>query len=403
MAKIIIADDSPTDRCIIQSILQDMGIIVDVYENGINAYNAIRSVQEPVFAILDWNMPGISGVSICQKLYNDPPPQPFYTLIVTAKSLKEHINEALERGANDFIEKPIRPFELKARINSGLRMLSLAELQIKSNTRLLEYTTRIEEIAQERALQLVHTERLSSLGVLSAGLAHEINNPVSFISVNIDTLKENCGILKTAFTNKNISEDEKKRIEFFINSIPDILSEMSSGIHRIREIINGLKKYVHKDTSKKTTFKINDCINSAVNLCQNRLKYNHNVNLNLIGNFPIFGSSNEIEQIIVNLLINATDAIESVKEKGNISISTSEKNKNVIIKITDDGPGIPQNDLDNIFTPFFTTKEVGKGTGLGLSICQNIIKSYNGELNAVNNEDTGATFMVKLPIKARRK
>lgn len=402
MAKILIADDSPTDRCIVESIVKDMGFPIDIYENGIDIYDAIRSAQEPVFAILDWNMPGISGVSICQKLYNDPPPQPFYTLIVTAKSLKEHINEALDKGANDFIEKPIRPFELKARINSGLRMLSLAELQIKSNARLLDHTTRIEEIAQERALQLVHAERLSSLGILSAGLAHEINNPVSFISVNIDTLKENCDILKSAFTQNDISDDERKRIELFINSIPDILSEMSSGIFRIREIINGLKKYVHKDTNKKTTFKVNDCINLAINLCKNRLIYNHNIQLNLDKNFPIYGSSNEIEQILVNLLINAADAIESIKEKGNISISTSEKNKRVLIKVVDDGPGIPKDKLENIFTPFFTTKEVGKGTGLGLSISQNIIKNYNGELKATNNEKEGATFSIELPIKVRR-
>lgn len=399
---IIIADDNPTDRLILRSILESMGHVVSIFDNGIEAYNAIYTSNEPTISILDWHMPEMDGVTICHKLFNDPPKHPFYNIIITGKTLEENINKALEMGANDYIEKPIKPLELKARINAGLRMLSIAELQLKSNARLLDYTTRIEEIAQERAQQLVHAERLSSLGILSAGLAHEINNPVSFISVNIDTLEENCVILKNALNNKNMSPEEIRRAELFINTIPEILAEMKSGIGRIREIINGLKTYVHKNNSNKTTFYINDCIDSAISLCQNKLKDKVSLNLKLDKNFPIFGSANEIEQIIINLLINATDAIESFKENGNISISTFKNDNNVIIEITDDGPGIPKDKIENIFTPFFTTKEVGKGTGLGLSISQNIIKSYNGSLLAENNEFAGAKFTIILPIKSRR-
>ncbi len=402
MAIIILAEDSPSDRYIIESILKEINFKVKSFDNGKDAFNAIYNSNEPVISILDWNMPEMDGVTVCQNLFNEPPKQPYYNIIVTAKTLEKHIDEALDMGANDFIEKPIKSFELKARIKAGLRILSITELQIKSNSRLLDYTTRVEQIAQERAQQLVHAERLSSLGVLSAGLAHEINNPVSFISVNIETLEENTGVLKSIIDREKSSPTDIERSKLFLDSIPDILSEMKSGISRIREIINGLKTYARSDSGNKTIFNINDCIYSAIKLCKNKLRYNISLDLNLNESHSIFASFTEIEQIIINLLINASDAIESCKENGTISISTFTKNNNVVIEVKDDGPGIPEDKLSKIFTPFFTTKEVGKGTGLGLSISQNIIKSNNGDLLAENNYSGGANFKIILPIKNRR-
>lgn len=402
MAVFVLAEDSPSDRYIIESILKEIGFKVLSFDNGKDAFHAVHNSDEPVITILDWNMPEMNGVTVCQNLYNDPPKQPYYNIIVTAKTLETHIDEALDMGANDFIEKPIKAFELKARIKAGLRILSITELQIKSNSRLLDYTTRVEQIAQERAQQLIHAERLSSLGILSAGLAHEINNPVSFISVNIETLEENTGVLKSIIDREKSSLTDIERAKLFLDAIPEILKEMKSGISRIREIINGLKIYARSDSSNKTIFNINDCIYSAIKLCKNKLKYNIALDLNLNENPAVFASFTEIEQIIINLLINASDAIESHKEKGTISIATSIKQNNIIIEVKDDGPGIPEDKLNKIFTPFFTTKEVGKGTGLGLSISQNIIKSNNGDILAENNYSGGANFKIILPIKNRR-
>lgn len=396
---IIIADDNPTDRVIIETILNDIGFKGIAFNNGIDAYNAINTSKEPVIAILDWEMPGLNGIDICQRLYNDPPQQPFHIIIVTAKTTEHYIYEALDKGANDFIEKPIKSFELKARIKAGLRILSIAELQIESNVRLLDYTTRIEQLAQERAQQLIHAERLSSLGVLSAGLAHEINNPVSFISVNINTLEENFPKLNSLLSGNNVKAEDYEKGKAFLETMPEILDEMKSGIDRIMEIINGLKTYVYKDNSQKKHFSIIKCINEAIKLCKNRLKYNITLMLNLIDDFELFGSENEMQQIFVNLLINATDAIEGHKTKGTISVSTRSTNNNFLITIEDNGPGLPEDKTNQIFTPFFTTKEVGKGTGLGLSISQNILKKYNGEIYAENIPNGGAKFNIILPNK----
>lgn len=390
-----IADDSIIDRLILEKTLKNFGFMVKAFDNGESVYKSIISADTPVLVLLDWLMPGMDGVKVCQAIVKDPPTVPVYSIIVTSRTESSDVAFALDNGADDFVAKPYNQTELRARINVGVRLLTLRQQLIVSNENLLEYSKSMEKLAAERAEQLVRADRLSTIGVLSAGMAHEINNPSSFVAINIQTLEENMHIIDSALRDDSTVE----KIELaknFMSSVPEILDEMKSGMTRIRTIVNGLKTYSHMSHEKRAWFEIERCINSALQLCENRLKYNIKIVKDFKNQKKVFGDSNQIEQVFINLFTNAADAIEEHSGEGKLFITTEFLNGKVLAKVRDTGPGIPDDKLDKIFMPFFTTKSVGKGTGLGLSISNNIIIDHKGELLIENHPEGGAVFTISL-------
>ncbi len=394
--QIIIAEDSITDSTIAQATLRAFGYETEVFSDGESALSAIRRATKPVLALIDWSMPGADGVTVCKQVISDPPIHPVHTIIITSRDSNKDKAYALEHGAGDFIAKPFDPQVLRARVSVGVRLLTTLMEHRKSNARLLEYTKKIEIMAEERASQLVHADRLSTIGTLSAGIAHEINNPATFISVNISTLRRNAAILANVLENE-CNETNRKRAAMFLRTLPEMLDEMDNGIARIREIVTGLKTYIYKSTQNSQGFSINDCIENSLKLCYNRLKYNFEVQKMLNDVPSVRGVSQQIEQVLVNLIINAADAIDDTGKKGSITISSQYRNGTVTVTVADDGPGIPKNDLNSVFNPFFTTKPVGKGTGLGLSISANIIREHRGTIDVENRPEGGTEFRINIP------
>jgi C4-dicarboxylate-specific signal transduction histidine kinase len=392
---LFIADDNLIDRMILEKTLQKFGYSVVTFENGELILKEIQKATRPVLAVLDWLMPGMDGVEVCKLLIKDPPNVPVYLIIVTSRTDKNDVAYALENGADDFVAKPFSQVELRARINVGVRLLTLRQQLIDSNTRLLEYTRSMEALAAERAEQLVRADRLSTIGILSAGMAHEINNPSSFVAINIQTLEENMPLIG-AVLKEGASEEQIKSAENFISTIPEILAEMKSGMARIKTIVNGLKTYSHMSHEKRNWIEIEQCIHSALQLCENRLKYHIKVVKDFKKTPKIFGDANQIEQVLINLFTNAADAIEETGKDGTLYITTDFINEKVIVNVHDTGSGIPENKIEKIFMPFFTTKPIGKGTGLGLSISRNIINDHKGELLIENHPEGGANFKIIL-------
>jgi signal transduction histidine kinase len=390
---IFIADDNMVDRMILEKTLKKFGFSVRSFENGEDILKEVRNEKQPVLAVLDWLMPETDGVSVCKSFAEDPPPIPVYSIIVTSRTEKSDIAYALDNGADDFVSKPFNQTELRARVNVGVRLLTLRQQLIESNARLLEYSRSMETLAAERAEQLVRADRLSTIGILSAGMAHEINNPASFVAINIQTLEENIGYITNAIKQKATIE-EIESATTFIATIPEILSEMKNGMARIRTIVNGLKTYSHMSHEKRDWFDLELCINSALHLCENRLKYHVTVH-KIFNQVPqVFGDSNQIEQVFINLFTNAADAIDETGKEGKLFITTELKAGKVIIQVRDTGPGIHESRIDKVFMPFFTTKPIGKGTGLGLSISKNIITDHKGELTITNYPEGGAVFTI---------
>jgi two-component system NtrC family sensor kinase len=400
MDTIFIADDSQLFRAVLETSLTKSGYNVTVFSSGKEIYDAIRTSSIPVIALLDWVMPEMTGLEICSRLADDPPPSLYYTIILTARNDKDDIVQALDSGADDFIAKPFDLQELLARIKSGIRLLNFKKQLIESNSRMLDYTRQMESLATSRAEQLIHADRLSTIGILSAGIAHEINNPASFISINIQTLEELFKQL-TVVIKPDAQKDQVERVENVLSTLPEIIDEMKEGVSRIQKIVNSLKMYSSNTTDHYSWFNLKDCLESALHLCTNRLKYSITIRKSIEPVPDMFGIRFQIEQVLVNLFTNAADSIEECSKTGFIELIMFYNNSTITLKIRDNGCGFNSRHLDMLFTPFFTTKPIGKGTGLGLSISRTIISDHHGTITAENHPEGGAVFIITFPVQER--
>jgi len=262
---------------------------------------------------------------------------------------------------------------------------------------------------QETQQQLIRSEKLASIGRLSAGIAHEINNPVGFVSSNstsllgyISRIKEILKMYRMGMKKELIDKREKQlKIDFILDDIDKLLMENIEGLARITNIISNLKKFSRDDTSEElVNSDINDGIRSVLILVKNETKYYADIMTDYgdIGQVPC--NISELNQIFLNIIINSVQAIKEQARsgKGLITIKTWKDTDWVYIRIGDDGPGIPMDIRDKIFDPFFTTKPVGVGTGLGLSICYEIVVTkHKGDIQLSSEPGNGTTFTVKIP------
>lgn len=394
---VLIVEDDWTTRNLLQGTLKKKGYAVDQVENGEDCWKYLMEATHPVVLLLDWMLPDIDGIELCKRILEGNFQNPIHIIMITSKHESEEIVQALESGAHDFVTKPYDYEILCARINAGMRIIGMQQ-------KIAVYASNMEELARQRAIQLAHSDRIASLGLLSAGVAHEINNPASFISVNIQTLEDGFSILKKQILGK-ISDTEKSQVEIIINEMPQIMHEMREGISRITDIVSGLKQFVHTERGKKSLTDIHVPIEHAMKLCANRTKKAAEVITEFDRSIPeILADSRQIEQVMVNLIMNAADAIDECKTKGGkIVIKTQKEDYLFRIEVSDNGSGLSEEFMSNLFKPFYTTKGVGKGTGLGLTISRNIIDEHGGTLSAENDMNGGAVFIVKLPLTAKKR
>ncbi len=266
--------------------------------------------------------------------------------------------------------------------------------------------------AEER---LIQSEKLSSLGRMIAGIAHEINNPINFIYGNLGSAKTYINdlfdllqIYKTEFPHPNEvirAKEEEIDFEFITEDLPKLLKSMEFGAERTREIIRSLKDFSRLDSSKSQSVNLHACIDSTLLILQNRLKKGIQVVCNYGEIQPVTGYTGLLYQVFMNLLINAIDALEDKMDKDRqfvpvITISTELMNSDwVMVRIADNGPGIPKENQDKIFETFFTTKPRGIGTGLGLAIThQIIVEKHGGKLTCNSELNSGTEFAIALPV-----
>lgn len=328
----------------------------------------------------------------------------------------------------------------KTLLSSGLhsQVVKDSYLEIKKKTELLEksekkYRLLAESLEKEvlRKTQEVkdaqthamHQEKLASIGHLAAGVAHEINNPMGFISSNLRTLNdyssdihkgydlvfafvgsikkaaENAGSTKFRTALNDLLEKLKDLdLDYILNDIPQLLNESLDGAERINKIVSDLKDFAHPGEEKAGSADLVQCIESTLNIVWNELKYKTTVIRSYQPISRIYCYPRQLNQVIMNLLVNAAQAIE---KKGEIEIGTRDLGDEVELTIRDTGHGIPEEILPRIFDPFFTTKEVGKGTGLGLNLVYNIVRKHKGTIDVKSEPGKGTVFSVKLPVNAQ--
>ena len=395
--KILIAEDDPASRIALKTILQKWGHEIVVAEDGNHAWKILQT-DSPKLAILDWMMPGIEGVELCRRIREKTDGDYVYIILLTVKVENEEIVAGLDAGADDYITKPFDREVLRSRVAVGARIVQYETLLAEKNVQLQRYGSEMEKLAQERSKQLIHAERMATVGLLSAGIAHEINNPTAFIAGNIQTLERFCTDMEPALRQQiQQNGEDTQKLEFILDEMPKTVEGIRKGVMRISRIVKGLKSFCRKNENSVAACDINTCVEQALELCHNALKYYVTIEQDLAENLPqIMADSQQIEQVLINLFVNAADAMTEYGQ-GTLTIKTQSTDNSVVVKVSDTGQGIPDDKLDDIWQPFFTSKPPDKGTGLGLFTVRGIIENHEGQIKAENKPTGGAEFTITLP------
>lgn len=287
------------------------------------------------------------------------------------------------------------------------------EKKVQERTKQLENA--ITELKNAQT-QLVQSEKMASLGVLTAGIAYEINNPINFVTANVLPLRENIKSLNkilNAYNTMDLSKldteiarfkqlEEEEEIDIVLEETDLLIDGIEEGAKRTSGIVEGLRTFNKGDRSDKIEADINEGVESTLFELKGKLK-GIKVEKKLGSDLPLVTcQSGKINQVLLNLLNNAADAIEDKKretgQSGKITITTEAKDEAIVVSIRDEGTGIPQENVDKIFEPFFTTKDIGRGTGLGLSISYEIVVEHNGKLVVESTLGEGTLFRLSLPL-----
>jgi len=422
---ILVVDDTTTNLEIVLEILTNAGFEVLTEVNGEKALKQVES-RLPDLILLDVMMPKIDGFETCKKLKENAETCDIPVIFMTGNSDTESKIKGLSIGAVDYITKPFHEEELLARIKTHLQLRNLRKTL---ENRVAERTAALSKVLkdlQESQIQLVQTEKMSALGQLVAGVAHEINNPVGFIhgnlghaSVYFQEMAKLIELYQQHYPHPVAEIQEEiaaMDLQHILSDLPNLISSMKEGVQRIRNISTSLRNFSRADSDRKVYCNIHDGIDSTIMILKHRLKASEcRPNIEIIKNYGDLPElecfSGQLNQVFMNILANAVDALEEsnlgrsyIEIEANpnqiwIQTSLAEDKNHVLIRIKDNGVGMSPEVREKIFDHLFTTKPVGQGTGLGLSIARQIVvEKHGGSLEVNSALDEGSEFIIKLPI-----
>jgi two-component system sensor histidine kinase HupT/HoxJ len=253
--------------------------------------------------------------------------------------------------------------------------------------------------------QLVHSEKMASLGQLVAGVAHELNNPISFVLGNVHALQKYAQRIQRYLDAIHAGEDPARlaalrrelRIDHVVRDLQPLIEGTIEGAERTRTIVDGLKRFSAVDREEHVPFDLVGVIERSVHWVVKATGSRVEVAWDIPQRIPVLGSPGQMQQVLVNLVQNAVDAVAQ-SPRPRLEVTARREQDQVQVTLHDNGPGIPPEHLSQIFNPFFTTKPVGRGTGLGLSISYGIVERHGGRLSAANHPEGGAAFTLRLPL-----
>lgn len=410
--RILVVDDEPAIRTLFAEVLGQRYEVVTAADAQ-EALNCL-SEQEYALVITDVQMPGLSGVELLRKILSDFPD--VAVIMVSGIDRTQRVIDMLRLGAFDYLIKPCDLDVLQLRVE---RALERRILQRDGKRYHQDLESRNVELASQKAElerlqgQLIHSEKMASLGQLAGGVAHELNNPAGFIYSNMETLNRYVANLnRVLFTYDQFAlapellaevtrVKQEIRYERLSGDLASMITDCQEGAQRIRDIVLNLRTFSRLDDAEGQEVDVHLGINATIRLLS---QYYGAGNISLRRDYcklPLINCfAGQLNQVWMNLLTNAAQSIGD--RPGIVHISTSLDAGMVAVKITDTGEGIAPDHLKKIFDPFFTTKPVGEGTGLGLSITYGIIVGHGGSITVESTVGKGTTFTTLIPLESQR-
>ena len=381
---ILIVDDEKINLDLTARVFRNRGFKVLTAANAPEALALVKG-NNPEIVVLDYMMPEMNGFSALKEIRQRFPAT--YVIILTGRGSERIAVELMKAGASDYIVKPFLNQDLVERVE---KVLKVRAIEIRNRELLVERDSLVREIAswnrelEERVREktnelqrvqgeIIQAEKMSTLGYLSAGMAHEIRNPLNSIGLYVQLVKG--------------SPDETERLE--------CLAKIEQEIKRIDGILRKLMDAVKRPRFHLRQVSINEVVDSAIELFSSRMEM-HRVSLKreyLRIPPPIQADPTELEQIFTNLFVNS---IEEMTDGGVLGVVLDQDDNTIVIRVSDTGKGIPRENITRVFDPFFTTKN--SGTGLGLSVVLRIVRTYNGRIEVESEEGKGTVFTVFLPV-----
>jgi signal transduction histidine kinase len=380
MPTLLVADDEPDMLRYLKSQLISHYRVLE----AVDGQQAVEKAAQflPDIILLDMMMPEKDGLQACREIRQRTSTQSIPVILLTARADEETKMAALGACASDFLTKPFSSTELHVRIKN---LVESHQYQIKLSKQNTVLENTIEQL-KETETQLVQTEKLASLGRMSAGIIHEINNPLNFATTGLFTLRNK---------GKFLAPEQQEEYQ-------EILRDVEDGIKRVKTIVTDLRTFTHPDMEGRDQVEVSEIVSSALRFLSNEWKDKVQIEQSLTEHQTIWANKSKLIQVLVNLLQNSMDAMKTktyVDEKATIRIEgLVEKNKS-ILRVRDNGNGIDSKNLDKIFDPFFTTKDVGEGMGLGLSICYRIVEECDGRISVKTEVGKFCEFTLEFPLK----
>ncbi len=377
---ILVADDEPD---MLRFLKSQLGSRYNVLE-AVDGQQAIEKASQflPDIIVLDMMMPEKDGLQACREIRDHTPTQSIPIVLLTARADEETKLKALEAGASDFLTKPFSTTELHVRLKNLVESHQYQRKVSKQN-QALEST--IEQL-KETETQLVQSEKLASLGRMSAGIIHEINNPLNFATTGLFTLRNK---------GKYLAPEQQEEYA-------EILRDVEDGIKRVKTIVSDLRMFTHPDTESRDQVEVSEVVGASLRFLSNEWKDSVQIDQKLTEHQTIWANRNKLIHVMVNLLQNSLDALKRKTfngEQPTIWIESRVEPGKSILVIRDNGIGIDSEDLNKIFDPFFTTKDVGEGMGLGLSICHRIVRDCEGRIAVRTERGKFCEFTLEFPAK----
>lgn len=417
--RILAVDDSSTYLNELAELLRDEGYEVVAARSGTEALEMLAA-QAFDCILLDVMMPELDGIETCRRIKASPLFRDIPLIMLTSSDERQAMIDGLSTGADDFIAKSSEVEVLMARVRAQLRRKQFEDEHRAIRERLLRSELEAtaaraaQELAETRARmvealeqknqelsrayadlqqtqsQLVQSAKLASLGELVAGVAHEINNPLAFAISHLQTARSSLAALGMPSPAQPAQLYTKAR---------DRLDEMGHGLERIRELVLKLRTFSRIDEGERKVVSVSECVDSVLTILGHRLRDRIELSTRFEPPHHLECYPSLLNQALMNLIANAIDAIDEHGQPGVLQIQGGAQDDHYVLRVIDNGSGVPEAARERVFDPFFTTKEQGKGTGLGLSITYSIVKKHGGTLRLLPAETRGTIAEMAIPLR----